>query len=338
MVHESLPSEPDDIVKNARSHFSKIGLTYLLGALAIMAFQSIAFALMKNAKPDLLADTNISTLTAMIPMYLLGVPLMIFLIKTFVPAGHIEKKKMSVGQWLIAFIICYAGMYLSNLVGLFLTQIIGIFKGNPVSNGILDLITSTSIWLNIFLTVLLAPIIEEFLFRKLLIDRTIKYGEGISILFSGLMFGLFHGNLNQFTYAFVLGLLFGFIYVKTGMLRYTIFLHMAINFMGSTVGVLLLKYLDLEAMTNAMQDSASAMPYLMRHLPQFLIYCLYVFLLIGIVIAGIVLFIVNARKFRCMPGEITLPKGKRFSATILNLGMLLYLVYWIGTIIMQLLQ
>ena len=46
------------------------------------------------------------------------------------------------------------------------------------------------------------------------------------MLFSGLMFGLFHGNLNQFVYAFVLGLCFGFIYVKTGNIRYTIGLHM----------------------------------------------------------------------------------------------------------------
>ena len=80
----------------------------------------------------------------------------------------------------------------------------------------LEVATSSNLWVNLFIMVLCAPVAEELIFRKLLIDRLTQYGEGVAVLFSGLMFGLFHGNLNQFVYAFVLGLCFGFIYVKTG--------------------------------------------------------------------------------------------------------------------------
>lgn len=96
-------------------------------------------------------------------------------------------------------------------------------------------------WVNILVMVLLAPVLEELLFRKMLIDRTIKYGEGISVLISALFFGLFHGNLNQFAYAFVIGGVFAFVYVKTGNVKYTIYMHMLVNFLGSAVSMGLLK-------------------------------------------------------------------------------------------------
>ena len=86
-----------------------------------------------------------------------------------------------------------------------------------------------------------------------LTERIVKYGELAAVLASGLFFGLFHGNLNQFSYAFLLGLFLGFIYVKTGKLGYTIGLHMAINFIGSSLGTWMLRvtgYMDtMETLT-----------------------------------------------------------------------------------------
>ena len=49
------------------------------------------------------------------------------------------------------------------------------------------------------------------------------------------MFGLFHLNLFQFFYAFGLGLMFGYVYMRTSQLRYSIVMHMIINFNGSVL-------------------------------------------------------------------------------------------------------
>ena len=94
-------------------------------------------------------------------------------------------------------------MYLSNLAGQFFTNIIGIIKGSPVDDAIADLVSELNPLTAFFVMVLLAPALEEWIFRKLLVDRTIRYGEGTAIFLSGLMFGLFHGNLNQFVYTFL---------------------------------------------------------------------------------------------------------------------------------------
>lgn len=334
MDNEFTPNVTDDTLKETKRHFSKLGLMFLLGTVLIYGVQIGASAIAGAINPDLLSNTAYALLITMIPMYVIAMPLMALLIGT-VPATTIEKKKMSIGQWLLAFLMCYGGMYASNYIGVLLTQIISVIKGSPVSNTILEVATSSNIWVNFFIMVICAPIAEELIFRKLLIDRTVKYGEATAVVFSGLMFGLFHGNLNQFVYALVLGLFFGFIYVKTGNIRYTIFLHMLVNFIGSILGVLMLNWLGDDFM-NALNNSADIMTYAMSNLPKMMVYFLYAFVLLGIAIAGIILLIVNAKKIHFQPGDVTIPKGKRFLATVLNIGMGLYFLFWIVVIILQL--
>ena len=87
--------------------------------------------------------------------------------------------------------------------------------------------------LNLIIISIIGPVFEEILFRKLLIDRTIRYGARISIILSATLFGLMHGNLNQFFYAFLLGGFFAYVYIKTGNIIYTIILHIFLNLIGS---------------------------------------------------------------------------------------------------------
>lgn len=336
MDNQFTPNVTDDTLKQTKRHFSKLGLMFLLGTLIIYGVQIAASAIAGVINPDLLNSTAYALLITMIPMYVIAMPLMALLIHT-VPAVSLEKKKMTAGQWILAFLMCYGGTYVSNYIGVILTQIIGIIKGSPVSNTILEIATSSNVWVNFFIMVICAPIAEELLFRKMIIDRTVKYGEATAILFSGLMFGLFHGNLNQFVYAFVLGLFFGFIYVKTGNVLYTIFLHMLVNFLGSIVGVLLLNWLGNDFI-NALSNPAEIMTYAASNMTKLIVYFGYAVLIFGVALAGIILIIVNAKKIRFQPGEVTIPKGKRFSTTVLNIGMGIYFVFWIAIIILQLIS
>jgi hypothetical protein len=162
----------------------------------------------------------------------------------------------------------------------------------------------------------------------------------VAVLFSGLFFGLFHGNLNQFAYAFILGLFFGYIYVRTGELKYTIWLHMAVNFIGSVLSILVLRFLDYESLLAASSSGnlADILEYAAGHASSLIVYMAYILLVLGIAIAGIILLIVNAKKIFFLPGKVQLPKGKRFSTTILNVGMALYFIFWIVVIIRQLFE
>jgi membrane protease YdiL (CAAX protease family) len=273
----------------------------------------------------------------MLPMYIIAFPIIFLLFKNIPVQISGEKKKMSVKHLIVAFIMCYAGTYICNLLASILTGIIGALKQSDVENVMANLTSSISLPVNLFIVVICAPIMEELLFRKTLIDRTAHFGEGISILFSGLVFGLFHGNLVQFGYAFLLGIFFGFIYIKTKNIVYPIILHMVINFFGSFLGSIIMEksgFYNLPAdateseMVECMMENAAGM----------MIYFGYALAIIILVIVGIVLFVKNRKKFVCAPGEVTIEKGARFKTMILNLGMILYCIFWIVMIVMQLFQ
>ena len=90
-----------------------------------------------------------------------------------------------------------------------------------------------------------APIIEEFIFRKLLIDKISTHGEGIAIITSAMLFGLMHGNLGQFFLAFFIGLVFATIYTKTRNIKYTMCLHFMINTIASLPEIFMLFGIDI---------------------------------------------------------------------------------------------
>ena len=233
------PAGPDEI-KAARKHFSKLGGMFILGTLVIYVAQLIPMTLIQLLKPEWMKNGNIALMISILPMYLIGMPVLILLVRT-IPGEKVERRSIKPGSFIVAVIMCFAIVYISNIVGNLITALIGALKGGMVQNQIMNVTQSVSMWMIVFYMVICAPIMEEFVFRKLIVDRTVRYGQGAAVLMSGLMFGLFHGNLNQFMYAFVLGMFLAFLYVKTGNIKITIALHMMINFVGGAVASELLR-------------------------------------------------------------------------------------------------
>lgn len=288
-----------------KKDFSGLGFRMACSALLIFAIQTAGQYIVAAIKPEWTGNMDIMLASTMVPLYVLGYPLT-FLIMRNREKRTIEKHKMTIGQLILAFMMSYGLMIAGNLIGVMITLGIGVLKGNEVTNPLMSVVTSGNIWISAIYIVLLAPVFEEFLFRKLICDRVAKYGQGTAIVVSGLMFGLFHGNLNQFFYAFFLGSFFAFIYLKTGELKYTIGLHMVINFIGSVLGGLLLQNVDMETPMGL------------------IIFALYALCVYGIALAGGVLFLVNRQKMKLQAGEITIEKGSRFKTVICNVGMIVY--------------
>ena len=325
-----------------KKHFSKLGLLLLLSSAIIFVVQFAAGKLF-NLIPAVSESNNLSFLVVMLSMYVIAFPIIFKLFEMIPVHTSTEKKKLKPGQIFLAFTICYAATYLCNFIGVMITTVIGMLKQGSVDNVMLELTGSIHPAVNFFIVVLCAPIMEELLFRKTLLSRTIQYGEGISILLSGFTFGLFHGNLNQFVYAFTLGVFFGFIYVKTRNVLNTILLHMCINFMGSFIGAFIIdasNYMEFaNRLTEVMQAGASEtelLAIITQYSGGLLIFFLYFLLIMAFVITGLVLFFVNLRKYKLRPGTIIIEKGKRFTTVFLNVGMILYTIFWGVQIVMQL--
>ena len=81
-----------------------------------------------------------------------------------------------------------------------------------------------------------APRVEEIIFRGAVLRGLEKHGQRFAILVSALLFGLFHGNIIQSPYAFVVGLVLGYVTVKYNIV-WAMVLHMINNMLlGNTLG------------------------------------------------------------------------------------------------------
>lgn len=86
----------------------------------------------------------------------------------------------------------------------------------------------------ILTVVIVAPLIEELLFRGIVFRSLQKvFPAWISIMLSATMFGAYHINLVQAVYATFMGIVAGIIYHKTNRLIYPMIVHAANNFIGA---------------------------------------------------------------------------------------------------------
>ena len=79
-------------------------------------------------------------------------------------------------------------------------------------------------------TFVIAPIGEELFFRGVIMGYAKRYmPPAFAILFQGVLFGLYHGNIVQGIYACILGCLLGFVAYKADTLLASMILHFSIN-------------------------------------------------------------------------------------------------------------
>lgn len=88
--------------------------------------------------------------------------------------------------------------------------------------------------LNIYLAVLssgiIGPILEEMLFRYVFLNRLRNFfTTRNAILLSSLVFALLHGDIVTMIYAFIMGFIFAYVYIKYDNIKVSIMCHIAAN-------------------------------------------------------------------------------------------------------------
>lgn len=314
-------------LKEAKNHFSRLGLSAFVILGLGTAVQILAIGVANNVWPQWLENSWGMWLLTFAPLYLIAVPVGLLLLRK-VPVKPLEKHDLKPGRYIVSAIICIFMMYAGNILGTVITALLQLLPGVSAGNPILGYATDNALLPKVLFMVILAPVIEEYIFRKQLIDRMHIYGGKLAVITSALMFGLFHGNLSQLFYAFALGLVFGYVYLKTGKLRYSIGLHMLINFIGSVVGPFFLEKLAVLDTMETM-DLATLEPIL----PWLLGFGAYVLVLIGLAITGLVLLCINKRRVSFATAELELPKESRFKTVYMNAGMILLVIGCMALII-----
>lgn len=84
--------------------------------------------------------------------------------------------------------------------------------------------------LAVLATAVTPAIVEEFALRGIVLHVLKRFGDGFAVLISATLFGLLHGNFEQIPFAFLLGLYFGFLTIKTKSIIPAVVLHFYNNF------------------------------------------------------------------------------------------------------------
>ena len=263
--------------------FSRMGFALCVG---MLAGQLLPLAL--NAIPGFDIQAH-AFLVGGLCTGLITLPMMILFTRS-TPTRQPDRNGLRFKGFLALICISYAAMIAGNLIGIGVNTLLSPKSVDLISNMIST--GETSIVEKIVGLAILAPVFEELVFRKVLVDRVLPYGEWPAILFSGLTFGLFHGNLVQLFYAAMLGIILAYVYVRTGNIFYTMGIHAFINFTSVIV---------------SLAPVLSILSFLMMA-------------------AGVVLFFVLRKQIRVEKNAVPGVGGAMFG----NAGMILYLILSVG--------
>jgi membrane protease YdiL (CAAX protease family) len=217
-------------------------------------------------------------------------------------------------------------MYIGSYIGDFVMTVISTVVGYDYSNMLGSMTDATPLWFTVMVICIVAPVGEEFIFRKLLIDRIRRFGDVTAILVSALLFGAIHMNFYQFFYAALLGALFAYVYLRSGKVWVTMLLHALFNLFGGVLPHLLMQKFDVDALLAA-TDEMEMMSLIFENLDGFLLFGLYELLYYSLAAVGLILLLVFRKRLFLVPTRDELPRTWRARPMFGNAGVIFALAF-----------
>lgn len=174
---------------------------------------------------------NGSAIMAAVAFIIAGIVIWKFFAKEDI--GKAEKElalKHSCLKQPVAYVCMVVGT-LGMAVGLnFLFELLGITNKSEAYSQTAELQYAAVLPLGLLLNGLIAPLVEEMVFRGIIYNRLKKYMTYIpAILVSALAFGIYHQNIVQGSYAFLMGCIIAYLYESFGHFYVPVAAHMLSN-------------------------------------------------------------------------------------------------------------
>lgn len=214
--------------------FKNFAFVVGMGIIIYIGIQTILSLICSLALPSLLGEyLTQSDITLLMQIILQVISLGIagvFVFSYVEKPKNLPRKNVTLKQKVkIIFISVMIIFSLQYLLTLIVYPSIGL---DYSSTDMFDINYNSSIFSKIILVLALAvtpAIFEELFFRKALIDLSLKFGKKFALIFSALLFGIIHMNLSQGLFAFIIGLIFGMIYLYTNDIKLTMLIHFINN-------------------------------------------------------------------------------------------------------------
>lgn len=314
---------PSDKLKTARHCFSVLGCAVLLLLAGQLAVSRLVDRCMPLFFPAGGYPTWLPLLIAYLVFFGIVFPLAALLLRRL-PVAAPEKGKISARHFFaflpILYLCSYVGSQLSQWLIALLADAFGLQMGSALGTLLL-----THPLVMVFILLLAAPLCEEWFFRKLLLDRACIYGEKLAIFVSALLFACYHTSVYQFFYAFFVGLILGYLYLRTGKLWVTILMHAVFNLLCSILPYVMLRFGIFAAFMEA-ETMDEQIAVITENPVGVAVACVYGFVCLGLLIGGCLLLGKYRKKVFFKPAACPLPPDTEGAAAFVNVGMLLCII------------
>ena len=200
-----------------------LGPQFLVAIVVLVTYEVLSYTSeisTEIARPDLMLLAGIGFLITLILLWLL-----------------LRKKWKQERVWLlpkgkgVALII---GALLGIFLNIVLVGIIYLFRLEelfPRHGELMELIAAGNPWIMFVSVVILAPLVEEIIYRGVMMELFRKAGFKVPVIvvLQAIVFGVIHGNWLQGMYAFVLGIFLGLVYLKVQSIWMPIIVHITFN-------------------------------------------------------------------------------------------------------------
>ena len=208
-----------------KSNIGGVNIVFLISILlsVVVAFLPLDFLVERPA------------LQIIFSQLILVLPSVIYMVVHKLPyAETVRFKKMKAADmaWCILFgILVQPVLTLLNAFSM-------VFSTNTTSTFMMALSEQVPFLGALLLMAVIPAVLEESVYRGVFYNEYSKLNPWKAALLSGFLFGLMHGNINQFCYAAVMGILFALLIEATGSILSTMLVHFWIN-AGSVVMIYL---------------------------------------------------------------------------------------------------
>ena len=168
--------------------------------------------------------------------WILSFPIIYYFVKTYKKYEYFKtNEKLNAKDFSVYFALAF---WIGNFFS-FLIVLMSSHKGRTPVVAIYE-----PLYTDIIMTVFVAPVLEEIVFRGVIMNNLKKYGIKTAIIINSIFFALSHYNTDMIIPAFLTGIIFSYVACKYS-IKYSILIHFFINAITKTSQVLAILRIDI---------------------------------------------------------------------------------------------